>query len=208
MKKEPLPRARLSTATTISLTPTTTTISCESHWIFWSLRGEPTAHIRTLAAPLWQFARRRLIYLVSESMSPPLSVIPEMDRPMLKNPSGHGWVVQKFGGTSVGKFPDKIAEDIVRYERLCWLRKGRPSELTRASGTMSRTTGWWSCAQHGVPAKRRQEPRAGECAGPLPHAPGRPTRAWPSPDLPMPCGVTDNVRRRAGYWRCTRSCAQ
>ena len=25
------------------------------------------------------------------------------------------WVVQKFGGTSVGKFADKIAEDIVRY---------------------------------------------------------------------------------------------
>jgi aspartate kinase len=49
-------------------------------------------------------------------MSPPLSVIPEMDRKMLKNPSGHGWVVQKFGGTSVGKFPDKIADDIVRYE--------------------------------------------------------------------------------------------
>jgi aspartate kinase len=51
-------------------------------------------------------------------MSPPLSVIPEMDRKMLKNPSGHGWVVQKFGGTSVGKFPDKIAEDIVRYGSL------------------------------------------------------------------------------------------
>ncbi|KAF2992876.1 Aspartokinase, partial [Neopestalotiopsis sp. 37M] len=30
------------------------------------------------------------------------------------NTSENGWVVQKFGGTSVGKFPDKIAEDIVR----------------------------------------------------------------------------------------------
>ncbi|KAI1853492.1 hypothetical protein JX265_004177 [Neoarthrinium moseri] len=30
------------------------------------------------------------------------------------NTSSNGWVVQKFGGTSVGKFPDKIAEDIVR----------------------------------------------------------------------------------------------
>jgi hypothetical protein len=25
------------------------------------------------------------------------------------------WIVQKFGGTSVGKFPVKIAKDIVRY---------------------------------------------------------------------------------------------
>ncbi|KAG9231648.1 aspartate kinase-like protein [Amylocarpus encephaloides] len=31
-----------------------------------------------------------------------------------KNDSGRGWVVQKFGGTSVGKFAVNIAEDIVR----------------------------------------------------------------------------------------------
>jgi aspartate kinase len=31
-----------------------------------------------------------------------------------KNDSEAGWVVQKFGGTSVGKFPVNIAEDIVR----------------------------------------------------------------------------------------------
>ena len=30
-------------------------------------------------------------------------------------PGGANWVVQKFGGTSVGKFPVKIAEDIVLY---------------------------------------------------------------------------------------------
>ena len=29
--------------------------------------------------------------------------------------SSRKWVVQKFGGTSVGKFADKITEDIVRY---------------------------------------------------------------------------------------------
>lgn len=34
---------------------------------------------------------------------------------LLKNQSSNGWIVQKFGGTSVGKFPDKIAEDIIRY---------------------------------------------------------------------------------------------
>ncbi len=32
----------------------------------------------------------------------------------LKNNSEAGWVVQKFGGTSVGKFAVNIAEDIVR----------------------------------------------------------------------------------------------
>ncbi|KAI8255760.1 Aspartate kinase FUB3 [Colletotrichum sp. SAR11_239] len=32
----------------------------------------------------------------------------------IANTSSNGWVVQKFGGTSVGKFPDKIATDIVR----------------------------------------------------------------------------------------------
>jgi hypothetical protein len=32
-----------------------------------------------------------------------------------KNDSQGGWVVQKFGGTSVGKFPVNIAEDIVKY---------------------------------------------------------------------------------------------
>lgn len=26
------------------------------------------------------------------------------------NSSDLGWVVQKFGGTSVGKFPDKVSE--------------------------------------------------------------------------------------------------
>jgi aspartate kinase len=32
-----------------------------------------------------------------------------------KNDSEAGWIVQKFGGTSVGKFAIKIAEDIVRW---------------------------------------------------------------------------------------------
>jgi hypothetical protein len=32
------------------------------------------------------------------------------------NDSRGGWIVQKFGGTSVGKFAVNIAEDIVRYD--------------------------------------------------------------------------------------------
>jgi len=40
---------------------------------------------------------------------------PETDyfKPYDKNHKG--WIIQKFGGTSVGKFPVKIAEDIVRF---------------------------------------------------------------------------------------------
>jgi aspartate kinase len=41
-----------------------------------------------------------------------------MSRTLLSNSPDHSWVVQKFGGTSVGKFPDKIAEDIVKYVSL------------------------------------------------------------------------------------------
>lgn len=33
----------------------------------------------------------------------------------LQNTSPSGWIIQKFGGTSVGKFPDKIADGIIRY---------------------------------------------------------------------------------------------
>ena len=32
-----------------------------------------------------------------------------------RNSSQGRWIVQKFGGTSVGKFAVKIAEDIVKY---------------------------------------------------------------------------------------------
>ncbi|KAI0883185.1 aspartate kinase [Annulohypoxylon maeteangense] len=37
-----------------------------------------------------------------------------MDAILQGNTSSEGWIVQKFGGTSVGKFPDSIAEDIIR----------------------------------------------------------------------------------------------
>ena len=38
-----------------------------------------------------------------------------MTRKLLRNTSPSGWIIQKFGGTSVGKFADKIADDIIRY---------------------------------------------------------------------------------------------
>ncbi|PQE12015.1 aspartate kinase protein [Rutstroemia sp. NJR-2017a BVV2] len=51
--------------------------------------------------------------------------------PLISNSLKHDtktrtWVVQKFGGTSVGKFPVNIAEDIVRYATFKSIR-GRPT---------------------------------------------------------------------------------
>lgn len=31
-----------------------------------------------------------------------------MATPLYSNAAGNGWIIQKFGGTSVGKFPDKV----------------------------------------------------------------------------------------------------
>lgn len=59
----------------------------------------------------------------------------------MKNNSENGWVVQKFGGTSVGKFPDKIAEDIVqpylRNNKLVVVCSARSSGK-KVTGTTSR----------------------------------------------------------------------
>ena len=33
---------------------------------------------------------------------------------LVRNDSPGKWIVQKFGGTSLGKFADRVAEDIVR----------------------------------------------------------------------------------------------
>ena len=53
----------------------------------------------------------------SDRQAPPVTQtrLPAMEGNLVKNNSPNGWVVQKFGGTSVGKFPDKIAEGIIRY---------------------------------------------------------------------------------------------
>ncbi|KAM5342701.1 hypothetical protein ACJ41O_013667 [Fusarium nematophilum] len=60
------------------------------------------------------------------------------------NNSSLGWVVQKFGGTSVGKFPDKIAKDIVRaslsQNRVIVVCSAR-STGKKAEGTTSRLLG-------------------------------------------------------------------
>ena len=52
--------------------------------------------------------------------------------------SSRKWVVQKFGGTSVGKFADKIVEGIVRYVQIYENARLKPTRLTNiASQTQS-----------------------------------------------------------------------
>ncbi|KAI5867283.1 aspartate kinase [Durotheca rogersii] len=57
------------------------------------------------------------------------------------NTSDQGWIVQKFGGTSIGKFPDIIARDIVRTgldsNRIAVVCSARSSGK-KATGTTSR----------------------------------------------------------------------
>ncbi|CAJ2507428.1 Uu.00g086140.m01.CDS01 [Anthostomella pinea] len=64
-----------------------------------------------------------------------------METTARRNSSSQGWIVQKFGGTSVGKFPDNIAEDIVRAglnsNRIAVVCSARSSGK-KASGTTSR----------------------------------------------------------------------
>lgn len=55
--------------------------------------------------------------------------------------SSGGWIVQKFGGTSVGKFPEKIADDIVKVfsetNKVAVVCSARSSN-TKSEGTTSR----------------------------------------------------------------------
>lgn len=60
-----------------------------------------------------------------------------MARALVKNTSPNGWIVQKFGGTSVGKFPDKIAEDIIRTH----VENNRLVVVCSARSTGKKTTG-------------------------------------------------------------------
>ncbi|RYP50788.1 hypothetical protein DL769_010903 [Monosporascus sp. CRB-8-3] len=58
-----------------------------------------------------------------------------------KSTCANGWIIQKFGGTSVGKFPDNIAEDIVRaslaLNKIVVVCSARSSGR-KATGTTSR----------------------------------------------------------------------
>jgi aspartate kinase len=56
---------------------------------------------------------------------------------MVHNASPNGWVVQKFGGTSVGKFPDQIAEQVIRP----WLDNNKLVVVCSARSTGKKVTG-------------------------------------------------------------------
>ena len=55
---------------------------------------------------------------------------------LLRNDPEKKWVVQKFGGTSVGKFADRVVEGVVKY--ICqFLKKRAVTNL----GSQTRTRG-------------------------------------------------------------------
>jgi hypothetical protein len=66
--------------------------------------------------------------------------LPRSDQP-LHNDSSKSWIVQKFGGTSVGKVPEQIAEGIVSghlaEHRLAIVCSARSSD-TKLAGTTNR----------------------------------------------------------------------
>lgn len=74
--------------------------------------------------------------LVSGIVTPTL-----VESTLRRNDSTKPWIVAKFGGTSVGKVPEVIAEDIVKQ----WLDKNRVvavcsarSSETKSAGTTNR----------------------------------------------------------------------
>ncbi|KAI1801636.1 aspartate kinase [Daldinia bambusicola] len=60
-----------------------------------------------------------------------------MDTILQGNTSSEGWIVQKFGGTSVGKFPDSIAENIVRAS----LKSNKIAVICSARSSGKKVTG-------------------------------------------------------------------
>jgi aspartate kinase len=57
------------------------------------------------------------------------------------NQAEGGWIIQKFGGTSIGKFAAKIADDIVRINigsnKIAIVCSARSTD-TKAEGTTNR----------------------------------------------------------------------
>ncbi|KAF3936884.1 Aspartokinase [Dactylella cylindrospora] len=83
-------------------------------------------------------------FIVGPENSPPSSVNGDMYN-SVELPKGNlapaGWVIQKFGGTSVGKFPVKIAEEIVKVyvaqNKVAIVCSARSTD-TKAEGTTNR----------------------------------------------------------------------
>jgi aspartokinase len=63
-------------------------------------------------------------------------LLPTMGSLTYSNRSDYGWVVQKFGGTSVGKFPDKVCT----FPTESW-REGRQTTVAEDAERCALTTG-------------------------------------------------------------------
>ncbi|KAI9741903.1 MAG: Aspartokinase [Cirrosporium novae-zelandiae] len=61
----------------------------------------------------------------------------EVSSQLRLNDSQNGWVVQKFGGTSIGKFSTKIAEDVIRTS----LSKNRVAVVCSARSSSTKSAG-------------------------------------------------------------------
>ncbi|EWC46833.1 putative aspartokinase [Drechslerella stenobrocha 248] len=78
--------------------------------------------------------------------SPPSSLDGDVYNPveLLPNLATAGWVIQKFGGTSVGKFAEKIAEEIVKVyveqNKVAIVCSARSTD-TKSEGTTNRLLG-------------------------------------------------------------------
>lgn len=82
------------------------------------------------------------------------------DSNLLRNDIPTPWIVQKFGGTSVGKFPDQIADKIVKYARLGW-RIARSTIANFHIAKASSALVWLLSALPGVTIQKRKVPPTG-----------------------------------------------
>ncbi|CAI5759153.1 unnamed protein product [Candida verbasci] len=77
----------------------------------------------------------------SPSLAPRSSYNSVLDLKRSYSPASSGWIIQKFGGTSVGKFPENIVDDIVKEfsknNRVAIVCSARSSN-TKSEGTTSR----------------------------------------------------------------------
>ena len=81
--------------------------------------------------------------------SPPLLAVSYNSVMDLKQLQSSGWVIQKFGGTSVGKFPENIVENVIKQyvlrNRVAVVYSAR-SGNTKSEGTTSRLLRAADCA--------------------------------------------------------------
>jgi hypothetical protein len=80
-------------------------------WLFLSLTYAQLGNAKELRQSRLQLRKMSTAVLTNGHSNGPVPVRVILETADKNSP----WVVQKFGGTSVGKFPVNIVEDIVRY---------------------------------------------------------------------------------------------